>query len=106
MIIGMEETQSGGSWGGATLEPTVVPPVPVVVKEQVTEEALGSVGTPALLQEMCTHLSFDLWVATGPTELVPTVGKLAEHTSLAVTSPVEMGARLGLIPDVSADKLV
>ncbi len=45
---------------GATLEPTVVPPVPVVVKEQVAEEVPVSVGTPALLQEMRTHLSFKL----------------------------------------------
>ncbi len=34
---------------GATLEPTVVPPVPVVVKKQVAEETLVLVKTAALL---------------------------------------------------------
>ncbi len=72
----------------------------------MAEEALVSVGTPALLQEMGAHLSFKLWVATGPTELVPTVGKLAEHASFAVTRAVEVVASLGLVPDISADKLV
>ncbi len=76
---------------GATLEPTVVPPDPVVVEEQVAEEALVSVGTPALLQEMGAHLSFKLWVATGPTEFVSPMCKLAEHASFAVTRPVEVG---------------
>ncbi len=81
-------------------------PVPVVVKEHVAEEALVSVGTPALLQEMGAHLSFKLGVATGPTELVSTMCKLAEHASFAVTRAVEVVASLGLVPDVSADKLV
>ncbi len=55
---------------------------------------------------MRTHLSFELWVATGPTELVPTMCKLAKHASFAVTRAVEEGASLGLVPDISADKLV
>ncbi len=72
----------------------------------MAEEALVSVGTPALLQEMRTHLSFELWVATGPTELVPTMCKLAEHARVAVTGAVEVGASLGLVPDIAADQLV
>ncbi len=58
---------------GATLEPTVVPPVPVVVEEQVARETLVPVKTAALLQDMRAHLSLKLGVATGPTELVSTV---------------------------------
>ncbi len=55
---------------------------------------------------MRTHLSFELWVATGPTELVSTMCKLAEHASFAVTRAVEVGAGLGLVPDIAADQLV
>ncbi len=91
---------------GATLEPTVVPLVPVVVEEQVTEEALVFVGTPALLQDMHAHLSFKLGVTTGSTELVSTVCKLAEHASFAVTRSVEVGAGFGLTLDIVADKPV
>ncbi len=76
---------------GATLEPTVVPPVPVVVKKQVAEGALVSVGTAALPQEMGAHLSFKLGVATGPTEFVSPMCKLEEHASFEVTHPVEAG---------------
>ncbi len=79
---------------GATLEPTVVPLVPVVVEEQVAKEALVPVKTAALLQEMRAHLSFKHWVATGPTELVSTVCKLSEHVSFAITRLVEVGAGL------------
>ncbi len=91
---------------GATLKPTVVPLVPVVVEEQVAKEALVPVKTAALLQDMHTHLSFKLGVATGPTELVSTVCKLAEHASFAVTRSVEVGAGIGLVPDIAADQLV
>ncbi len=76
---------------GATLEPTVVPPVPVVVKTQVAEEALVSVGTPALPQEVDAHLSLKLGMATGPTEFVSPMCKLSEHVSFEVTHPVEVG---------------
>ncbi len=91
---------------GATLEPTVVPPDPVVVEEQVAEEALVSVGTPALLQEIGAHLGLKFGVAAGPTELVSTMCKLAKHVGFAVTRSVEVGAGLGLVPDVTTDKLV
>ncbi len=91
---------------GATLEPTVVPPVPVVVKIQVAKEALVPVKTAALLQEMRAHLSFKLWVATGSTELVSSTCKLAGHASFAVTRSVEVGAGFGLTLDIAADKLV
>ncbi len=79
---------------GATLEPTVVPPVPVVVEEQVARVTLVPVKTAAILQDMRAHLSFKLGVATGPTEHVSTVCKLAEHASFAVTRSVEVGAGL------------
>ncbi len=32
--------------------------------------------------------------------------KLAEHASFAVTRFVEVGAGLGLVPDIAADQLV
>ncbi len=83
-----------------------MPLVPLVVEEQVAKEALVPVKTAALLQDMLAHLSFKLWVATGPTELVPTVCKLAEHASFAVTRSVEVGAGIGLVPDIAADQLV
>ncbi len=76
---------------GATLEPTVVPTVPVVVEEQVSRETIVPVKTASLLQDMRAHLSFKLWVATGPTEFVSPMCKLAEHASFAVTRPVEVG---------------
>ncbi len=79
---------------GATLEPTVVPPVPVIVEEQVAKETLVPVKTAALHQDMLAHLSFKLWVATGPTELASTVCKLSEHVSFAITRSVEVGAGL------------
>ncbi len=92
--------------GGATLEYTAVPPDPVVVEEQVAEEALASVETAALLQEMGAHLSFKLGVATGPTEFVSPMCKLSEHASFVVTHPVEVGEGFGLVPDIAADQLV
>ncbi len=54
---------------------------------------------------MRAHLSFKLWVATGPTELVSTMRKLAKHVGFAVTRSVEVGAGLGLVPDIAADQL-
>ncbi len=72
----------------------------------MAEETLVPVKTAALLQDMHTHLSLKLGVATGPTELVSTVCKLAEHASFAVTRSVEVGAGFGLTLDIAADQLV
>ncbi len=72
----------------------------------MARETLVPVKTVALHQDMHAHLSFKLGVATGPTDLVSTVCKLAEHASFAVTRSVEVGAVFGLSLDIAADKLV
>ncbi len=86
---------------GATLERTAVPFVPLVVEEQVAEEALVSVETTALLQEVDAHLSLKLGVATDPTEFVSPTCKLAKHAGFAITRPVEVGEGFGLVPDIA-----